>query len=48
MQNILIGFKRFISNRNTVTIIALVACVFILYFFYSNRIQKATDPVSVP
>lgn len=48
MQNILIGFKRFIKNRNTVTIIAVVACVFILYFFYSNRIKKATNPVSVP
>ena len=42
MQNILIGLKRFIKNRNTVTIIAVVACVFILYFFYSNRIEKAT------
>lgn len=48
MQNILIGLKRFIQNRNTVTIIAVIACVFILYFFYNNRIQKATDPVSVP
>lgn len=48
MQNILIGLKRFIQNRNTVTIIAVVACVLILYFFYSNRIQKATNPVSVP
>lgn len=48
MQNIIIGFKRFIKNRNTVTIFAVVACVLILYFFYSSRINKATDPVSVP
>lgn len=48
MQNILIGFKRFIKNRNTVTIFALVACVLILYYFYSSTIKRETDPISVP
>lgn len=48
MQNILIGIKRFFQNKNTLTIIAIVACVFILYFFYNYRIKSETDPVSLP
>lgn len=48
MNSFFIGVKRFFKNRNTVTIIAVVACVAILYFFYNSRINSATQPVSVP
>ena len=48
MGNLLIGFKRFLKNKNTVTIIAILASLGILYFAYYRRIKKATDPVSVP
>ena len=48
MGNILVGIKRFIKNKNTVTIIAIIASLVILYGAYSYRIQKATEPVSVP
>lgn len=48
MGNILYGIKRFFKNKNTVTIIALLASLFILYWAYNYRIEVATRPVSVP
>ena len=48
MSNLLVGIKRFFKNKNTVTIIAVVACICILYMFYNRRIEKDTNPVSVP
>ena len=48
MGNILVGIKRFIKNKNTVTIIAIIASLAILYGAYSYRIQKATEPINVP
>ena len=48
MNNILIVIKRFFTNKNTVTIIAVVASICILYFFYNSRIEKKTEPISVP
>jgi hypothetical protein len=47
MQNILIGVKRFLKNKNTVTIIGLIVCLGILYFVYDARIKKATNPRTV-
>ena len=48
MGNILIGIKRFLKNKNTVTIVAVLAALGILYWAYSYRIKIATEPVSVP
>lgn len=33
--------KRFISNKNTVTLIAIIVCTVILYIFYNNRVKNA-------
>ena len=48
MGSILVGIKRFLKNKNTVTIIAILASLGILYGAYYFRIKKATDPVSIP
>lgn len=48
MSNILIGIKRFFKNKNTVTIIAVVLSLALIYFAYNARIKKATEPQSVP
>ena len=47
MQNILIGIKRFFKNKNTVTIIAVLVSLALLYVAYDWRITKATNPTSV-
>ena len=48
MGNLLIGIKRFLQNKNTVTILALLASIGIIYFSYNLRIKARTQPVSVP
>ena len=48
MGSILIGIKRFFQNKNTVTIIAILISLGILYWAYNYRIKKATEPVLVP
>ena len=48
MNNIKIAIKRFFKNKNTVTIIAVLLSLVILYWAYTWRIKKATEPISVP
>lgn len=48
MGSILIGIKRFFQNKNTVTIIAILISLAILYWAYNYRIKRATEPVLVP
>ncbi len=40
--------KQILSNKNTVTFIAAILIVLILYFFYNWRVNQATSPVRVP
>ena len=48
MGNITMGFKKFLQNRNTVTIVGVIIAIFILYFAYNMRIKSAINPVTVP
>lgn len=48
MNNIKIAIKRFLKNKNTVTILALLLCIGIIHWFYNYRIKKDTEPISVP
>lgn len=48
MNNFVIGFKRFITNKNVVTIILVLVILVVLYFGYSSSIKKETNPVSMP
>lgn len=46
MNNFIISFKRFIRNKNTVTIIGVMAIIAILFLGYRYQINKAVSPVS--
>ena len=48
MNNILIGLKRFITNKNTVTVIAVIIILGLLYWGYTTQINSSVSPVSVP
>ena len=48
MNNAIIGFKRFLTNKNTVTIILILVGVGILYFGYTSRVNAAIEPIKVP
>ena len=40
--------KKILSNKNTVTVIAALLIVLVLYFFYNWRLNQATSPIKVP
>ncbi len=40
--------KQILSNKNTVTFIAAILIVLVLYFFYNWRVNEATSPIRVP
>ena len=48
MNNLSNSLKKFVGNKNTVTIIAVVLCMIVLYVGYSARIEQATKPILVP
>ena len=48
MGNFMTNLKKFFTNRNTVTIIGVIAGVIVLWFFYSYRVRQAIDPQRVP
>ena len=48
MNNLVIGLKRFFTNKNVVTIILVIVILAILYFGYSGSIKSKTNPVTIP
>ena len=48
MNSTSIKVKKFLSNRNTVTIICAIIGIIVLYVGYTMRIQSAVEPVSIP
>lgn len=48
MGNLVTNFKKFLQNKNTVTVIGVILAIIVLYFAYTMRINSAINPVSVP
>ena len=48
MGNLSTSFKKFMQNKNTVTVVGVVAAIFVLYIAYTMRINRAINPVVVP
>ena len=48
MGNILKSIKNVLLNRNTVTILAVLAGVIVLWFFYNMTVTNAINPQRVP
>lgn len=42
------AIKRFIGNRNTVTILGFLACIAVLIIGYNYRVSEAISPITVP
>lgn len=47
-MNIVTSLTRFFKNKNTVTILGVIAVIAILYIGYNQQIKSQTSPVSVP
>ncbi len=48
MGNLTTGLKKFMQNKNTVTVVGVIAAIIVLYFAYTMRISSAISPVVVP
>ena len=48
MGNIMIPLKKFLSNKNTITILGVLIGIVVLYVGYNWRVTKTIQPVSVP
>jgi len=48
MGNLTMGLKKFLQNKNTVTVVGVVAAIMVLYIAYTMRINSALKPVVVP
>ena len=48
MGNLVTNFKKFLQNKNTVTVVGVVVAIIILYFAYTMRINSAIHPINVP
>lgn len=48
MGNIVATIKRFLSNKNTVTIIGVMLGIVVLYVGYNYRVKSAIDTIQIP
>jgi hypothetical protein len=46
MGNVGMTLKRFFTNKNTVTLLAIIVCVILLYICYNWRVNKAVSTVN--
>lgn len=48
MGNLGATIKRFIGNKNTVTILAVLAGIIVLWYFYNYRVDQAITTIKIP
>lgn len=48
MTNLMISLRRFTKNKNTITIIGVIAILGLLYFGYSSQINASVKPIRIP
>lgn len=48
MGNLTTSIKKFMQNKNTVTVVGVVLAIIVLYVAYNMRINSAINPVTVP
>lgn len=48
MNNLIVGVKKFFTNKNTVTVVGVILAIVVLYIGYNMRINQAITPVTVP
>lgn len=48
MNNFVIGMKKFITNKNVVTVIGVLVVLGILFWGYTSSIKKETNPLNIP
>ena len=42
------GIKRIFQDKNTVTLLGVLAAILVLVFGYNMRVNKAINPIQIP
>lgn len=48
MGNLSMSLRKFMQNKNTVTVVGVILAILVLYVAYTMRINKAINPIVVP
>ena len=48
MGNLVTSIKKFMQNKNTVTVVGVILAIVVLYVAYTMRVNSAINPVTVP
>lgn len=48
MGNLLVPFKKFLANKNTITILGVLLGIVVLYFGYTWRVNQSIAPTQIP
>ena len=48
MGNLTTGIRKFLQNKNTVTVVGVILAIVILYVAYTMRIKSSINPINVP
>ncbi|MBQ2639904.1 MAG: hypothetical protein IJF92_03985 [Bacilli bacterium] len=48
MGNLSLGIKKFLQNKNTVTVVGVIVAIAVLYVSYNARVKQAINPIVVP
>lgn len=48
MGNLILSLKKVIINKNSVTILGLILCIFIIFYSYNKRVSDSINPITVP
>ena len=48
MNNILVSIKKFITNKNTITVIGVIVILALLYWGYNSTIDSQVKPIKIP
>ena len=48
MGNLILSIKKVIINKNSVTILGLILCIFIIFYSYNKRVSDSINPITVP
>ena len=48
MGNVILSLKKLIRNKNSVTILGLIFCIFFIFYSYNKRVTDSIHPITVP
>ena len=48
MGNLTTGFRKFLQNKNTVTVVGIILGILVIYVAYTMRIKAEINPITVP